>query len=90
MKKLADIATADTTGERGMEKYPGRRSSPTHDEIAQLALSLYESRGRQDGHHIEDWLRAGQELVRHYASRRSTDQYTRRIETASVKRKVNS
>ena len=27
-----------------------RRPSPTHDEIAQLAFSLYESRGRQDGH----------------------------------------
>jgi hypothetical protein len=39
------------------------RISPTHDEIAQLAFSLYESRGRQDGHHIEDWLRAEQELV---------------------------
>jgi hypothetical protein len=25
---------------------------------------LYESRGRQDGHDIEDWLRAEQELVR--------------------------
>jgi DUF2934 family protein len=67
MKKLADIVAADTTGERGMGKDSGRRLSPTHDEIAQLAVSLYESRGRQDGHHIEDWLRAEQELVRHYA-----------------------
>jgi hypothetical protein len=41
-----------------MGRYTGRRTSPTHDEIAQLAFSLYESRGRQDGHHIEDWLRA--------------------------------
>ena len=50
-----------------MGEYTGCRTSPTHDEIAQLAFSLYESRGRQDGHHIEDWLRAEQELVRHYA-----------------------
>jgi hypothetical protein len=50
-----------------MGKYTGRRTAPTHDEIAQLAFSLYESRGRQDGHHIEDWLRAEQEFVRHYA-----------------------
>ena len=49
------------------EDTPSRRLSPTHDEIAQLAFSLYESRGRQDGHHIEDWLRAEQGLVRHYA-----------------------
>ncbi len=49
------------------EKYTGSRTFPTHNEIAQLAFSLYESRGRQDGHNIEDWLRAEQELVRHYA-----------------------
>ena len=49
-----------------MGKYTSGRLSPAHDEIAQLAFSLYESRGRQDGHHIEDWLRAEQELVRHY------------------------
>ncbi|PYT91305.1 MAG: hypothetical protein DMG41_02035 [Acidobacteria bacterium] len=30
-------------------------------------LQVYESRGRQDGHHIEDWLRAEQERGRHYA-----------------------
>ena len=71
-----------------MGKYTGRGLSSTHDEIAQLAFSLYESRGRQDEHHIEDWLRAEQELVWHYAQLRSTDQYTRR-ETASVERKVN-
>jgi hypothetical protein len=67
MKKLADVVATDTTGERDMGKYTGRRTSPTHDEIARLAFSLYESGGRQDGHHIEDWLRAEQELVRHYA-----------------------
>ena len=67
MEKLADIVAADTPGQRGMGMYTGGRTSPTHDEIAQLAFSLYESRGRQDGHHIEDWLRAEQELVRHYA-----------------------
>jgi Protein of unknown function (DUF2934) len=26
--------------------------------IAQLAFQLYEARGREDGHDIEDWLRA--------------------------------
>jgi len=67
MEKLADIVAADTTGERGMGKDTGGRMWRTHDEISQLAFSLYESRGRQDGRHIEDWLRAEQELVRHYA-----------------------
>jgi hypothetical protein len=64
---IADIVTADVTGEMEMGKYTGRRTSPTHDEIAQLAFSLYEARGRQDGHHVDDWLRAEQELVWHYA-----------------------
>jgi len=50
-----------------MGKYTGRRLSPTRDEIAQLAISSYESRGRQGGHHIEDWLGAEQELVGHFA-----------------------
>ena len=76
IKKPAEIVTAYATGERGMGKYTGRGLSSTHDEIAQLAFSLYESRGRQDEHHIEDWLRAEQELVWHYAQLRSTDQYT--------------
>jgi len=40
---------------------------PYHDEIAQLAFRLYEARGRRDGHDVEDWLRAEQELVRHYS-----------------------
>jgi len=67
MKEVAHIIAADITGEWVMGEYTGGRLSPTHDEIAQLAFSLYESRGRQDGHAIEDWLRAEQELVRHYA-----------------------
>lgn len=67
MKDVAGIVVADVTGEMGMGKYTDRRTSPTQDEIAHLAFSLYEARGRQDGHHVEDWLRAEQELVRHYA-----------------------
>jgi hypothetical protein len=67
MMKVADIVIANVTGEGTMGKYTGSRLYPTHDEIAQLAFSLYESRGRQDGHHVEDWLRAEQELMRHYA-----------------------
>ena len=50
----------------GMGKYTGSQTPPTHEEIAQLAYCLYQSRGRQDGHDIEDWLRAEQQLVRHY------------------------
>jgi len=39
MKDVADIITVDTTGEWEMGEYTGRRTSPTHDEIAQLAFS---------------------------------------------------
>ena len=66
MKEVADIVAADTTGELGMGKYTGRHFTPTQNEIAQLAFGLYESRGRQDRRDIEDWVRAEQELVRHY------------------------
>ena len=53
----------------GMGMDTGHRLYPTHAEIAQLAYtySLSESHGRQDGHQLEDWLTAEQELVRHYA-----------------------
>ena len=39
MKEVADIIAADSTGEWEMGKYTGRRTSPPHDEIAQLAFS---------------------------------------------------
>jgi hypothetical protein len=65
MTRTPYILTAYITGEIAMGKYTGRRLSPARDEIAQLADCLYESRGHQDGHHMEDWLRAEQELVRH-------------------------
>jgi hypothetical protein len=58
MQKPADIVASYTTGEMGMGEFTCRRTSSTHDELAQLAFSLYEARGRQDGQHVEDWLRA--------------------------------
>jgi len=67
MADLADIVLAYATGEEGMGVYTGRHLAPTHEEIARLAFSLYETRGRQDGHHIDDWLRAEKELRRHYS-----------------------
>jgi hypothetical protein len=39
-------------------------SPPTHDEIAVLAYSYWESRGRQGGSQLEDWFRAERELRR--------------------------
>jgi hypothetical protein len=35
---------------------------PARGETARLAYHLYEVRGRQHGHDIEDWLRAEEQL----------------------------
>jgi len=35
---------------------------PTHAEIARLAYSYWEARGRKHGHAVEDWLRAERDL----------------------------
>jgi hypothetical protein len=34
-----------------------------HARISVLAYSLYEQRGRGDGHHMEDWLAAEQRIL---------------------------
>ena len=39
-------------------------SKELQQQIAQLAFQLYEARGREDGHDIEDWLRAEAALQR--------------------------
>jgi hypothetical protein len=33
-----------------------------HDQVAQLAHRYWAERGQKDGHHLEDWFRAEQEL----------------------------
>ena len=33
------------------------------DEIRRRAYELYEQRGREDGHELEDWLRAEEEVT---------------------------
>ena len=34
--------------------------------VAQLAYSLYEQRGRKDGHDVEDWIQAEQTVLTAY------------------------
>ena len=60
-----NFVTSHAAGEWGMGPHTGGRRAPTHDEIAQLAFDLYESRDRQDSHDVEDWLRAEEELGRY-------------------------
>jgi hypothetical protein len=38
-------------------------TTPTHEEIALLALQYWAERGRQDGQAEQDWLRAERELI---------------------------
>ena len=67
MSRKSEIAMEYAIAPSDMGKNTDRRLHPTHDEIARLAYSLYESRGQQEGHQMEDWLRAEQQLVHHYA-----------------------
>ncbi len=65
VREASDFVTSHAAGEWGMGPHTDGRRAPTHDEIAQLAFKLYESRGRQDGHDVEDWLSAEEELGRY-------------------------
>jgi hypothetical protein len=48
-----------------LNKLPDQDSSPPrHEEIARLAYSYWEARGRHRGSALEDWLRAERELMR--------------------------
>jgi hypothetical protein len=53
------------TGERFMGKYTGG-GHLSSDAVARVAYELYEKRGRQDGHDVDDWLSAERELRRRY------------------------
>ncbi len=48
-------------------------------EIAEVAYSYWESRGCEDGHDIEDWLAAEQEVIR----RRRVQKAERQLENAA-------
>ena len=38
-------------------------SQELENQIRQHAYELYEARGREDGHDLEDWLRAEEEIT---------------------------
>jgi hypothetical protein len=40
----------------------GGPSSPTYDQVRSRAYELYEARGCEDGHDLDDWLQAELEL----------------------------
>ena len=53
--------------EREVETNPDVENQPSgtisQEEIAQRAYALYEARGREDGHDLDDWLEAERELL---------------------------
>ena len=62
---LSDLA-AIVTGERSLDKHNGDAAHPSRTEIARLAYELFEMRGRQNGHDVDDWLSAERQLLHHY------------------------
>jgi hypothetical protein len=60
-KKTTTAKTATTKKQTVAEKVTA--TTPTHEEIAQLAQQYWAERGWQDGKAEEDWLRAERELM---------------------------
>ena len=58
------------------------------EHIRQLAYRLYEERGCEGGHSVDDWLRAERE-VRGFASRRGEMEVESRHTDASASRDPN-
>jgi len=49
----------------GSEQEPAENGADhLYARVAQLAYSLYEQRGRKDGHDVEDWIQAEQTVLR--------------------------
>ncbi len=62
MKRTLTIPTASTTAQ------PTTKStSEVQEKIRRRAYELYEERGRDDGHDLEDWLQAESEVNRQKA-----------------------
>ena len=57
----------EVESEREIETNPDVETQPsgtiTQEEIAQHGYALYEARGREDGHDLDDWLEAERELL---------------------------
>jgi hypothetical protein len=60
--KMQKAATRKVTQPATAESATARSITP--DVIAQRAYALYLARGGQDGHHLDDWYRAEQELLK--------------------------
>lgn len=60
-KTASKKASAASNGANGSHAN-GSHVGVSHEQVAQLAHRFWSERGRQHGHHEEDWFRAEQEL----------------------------
>ena len=66
---------ANTSARSGVP-HPKETSTVEHErgfmnDVRLRAYSLYEARGREDGHALDDWLQAEQQALRRTAERSS-------------------
>ena len=59
-RKTAEPVT--TAADRSSKSLQNRSRQVTDRDIARRAYELYEARGREHGHDIDDWLQAEREL----------------------------
>jgi len=61
-----------------------RSEDPTHEQIETRAYELYLKRGGEDGHALEDWLTAEDQL------RRERQEFERLLQAQQAQRPVSS
>lgn len=66
---------------REMEVMDEEELRERRDEIARVAYSYWQSRGCEDGHDVEDWLMAEEEVARRRSPRR--EEYRREARSAA-------
>jgi hypothetical protein len=59
---IARKPTGETRHEPNSQPNVVVQRRPTDEEIARRAYEIYLARGREDGHDVEDWIQAEQEL----------------------------
>jgi len=59
-RKTAEAVT--TAADRSSKSLQNRSRQATDRDIARRAYELYEKRGREHGHHLDDWLQAERDL----------------------------
>ncbi len=56
--------TASGSGLPNQHSTSTAQSNPVLENVRSRAYELYESRGREDGHDLDDWLVAEQQIMR--------------------------